>query len=84
MKLVFLGAANPETGRMIRALERSQPDFKAVGFIDNDPNKKGSQFLGLPVTNLLQARESLYHPAARFLSGGRLYEVRVSIKEVSE
>jgi sugar O-acyltransferase (sialic acid O-acetyltransferase NeuD family) len=49
MKLIFLGAANPETGRMIRALERSQANFKAIGFIDNDPKKKGTQFLELPV-----------------------------------
>lgn len=49
MKMVFLGAANPETGRMIKALERSQPNFRAHGFLDNDPAKKGTEFLGLPV-----------------------------------
>jgi sugar O-acyltransferase (sialic acid O-acetyltransferase NeuD family) len=49
MKLIFLGAANPEAGRMIRALERSNAHFEAVGFIDNDPAKKNTTFLGLPV-----------------------------------
>lgn len=49
MKLVLLGAANPETGRMIRALERTEPNFEFAGFIDNDPAKKDTQFLGYPV-----------------------------------
>lgn len=49
MKTVFLGAANPETGRMIKAVERANPNFKVLGFIDNDPRKKGCTFLGYPV-----------------------------------
>ena len=68
MKLVFLGAANPETGRMIRALERSQPNFKAVGFIDNDPNKKGSQFLGLPVFGGFEVLDELLKQDLRFVN----------------
>lgn len=42
MRFVFLGAANPETARMIRAVERVDPDFKPYGFLDNDAAKKGS------------------------------------------
>lgn len=49
MKVIFLGAANPETGRMIKAVKRTQPNFKVLGFIDNDPDKKGTTFLGFPV-----------------------------------
>ena len=49
MKVVFLGAANPETARMIKAVERSNPKFRAYGFVDNDQAKKGTTFLGLPV-----------------------------------
>jgi sugar O-acyltransferase (sialic acid O-acetyltransferase NeuD family) len=49
MKVIFLGAANPETGRMIKAVEKSTADFKVIGFIDNDPRKKGTFFLGYPV-----------------------------------
>ena len=49
MDVLFLGAANPETGRMIRAVERTQPNFRVLGFIDNDPAKKGKSFLGYPV-----------------------------------
>jgi len=49
MKVVFLGAANPETGRMIKAIEKVQLEFQVKGFIDNDPKKKGKKFLGYPV-----------------------------------
>ena len=49
MEIVFLGASNPETGRMIRAIERVDPSFRVMGFIDNDPEKKGKSFLGYPV-----------------------------------
>ena len=49
MKVVFLGAANPETGRMIKAVEKVQPSFQVKGFIDNDPKKKGKKFLGYPI-----------------------------------
>ena len=49
MRLVFLGAANPETARMIDALQATVPNFEVAGFLDNDPAKKGSSFLGYPV-----------------------------------
>ena len=49
MDVVFLGAANPETGRMIKAVGEAQPSFRVLGFIDNDPKKKGMTFLGYPV-----------------------------------
>jgi sugar O-acyltransferase (sialic acid O-acetyltransferase NeuD family) len=49
MHIIFLGAANPETGRMIKAVEKSKPNFKVIGFIDNDPLKKETNFLGYPV-----------------------------------
>lgn len=49
MDVVFLGAVNPETERMIRAVHSAQPNFNVLGFIDNDPDKKGKIFLGYPV-----------------------------------
>lgn len=49
MKVVFLGAANPETKRMILAVQRAQPNFVVLGFLDNDPAKKGTDFFGYPV-----------------------------------
>lgn len=49
MKLVLLGAANPETKRMILSIRRTRPDFEVLGFLDNDPAKKGTEFHGFPV-----------------------------------
>jgi sugar O-acyltransferase (sialic acid O-acetyltransferase NeuD family) len=49
MKLVLLGAANPETKRMILSIRRTRPDFDVLGFLDNDPAKKGTDFHGFPV-----------------------------------
>jgi sugar O-acyltransferase (sialic acid O-acetyltransferase NeuD family) len=49
MNVILLGAANPETIRVIRAVERTQPNFHVVGFLDNDPTKWGASFFGFPV-----------------------------------
>jgi sugar O-acyltransferase (sialic acid O-acetyltransferase NeuD family) len=49
MKVIFLGAANPETARMIKSVERTQANFQVLGFIDQDLQKKGTSFLGYPV-----------------------------------
>lgn len=59
MKLLLLGAANPETARMIEALEETVPDFEVAGFLDNDPAKKGTTFLGLPVLGGFDALDEI-------------------------
>ena len=46
MKIVFLGANNPETIREINVQKRFDPDFEVIGFLDNDPNKIGKSFYG--------------------------------------
>jgi len=46
MNIVLLGANNPETERVIRAVQRVNPDLEVLGFIDNDPLKKGTSFCG--------------------------------------
>ncbi|MBB1077125.1 transferase [Rhodoferax sp. 4810] len=49
MKIYLLGAANPETFRMIRALQCSTPNLVFPGLLDNDPEKHGTNYYGLPV-----------------------------------
>jgi len=49
MKVVILGANNPETARVIRAVQRVNPNFEILGFIDNDPAKKNTLFCGYEV-----------------------------------
>jgi sugar O-acyltransferase (sialic acid O-acetyltransferase NeuD family) len=59
LKIYLLGAANPETVRMIRAVERSTPKVEFAGLLDNDPKKKGTDFYGYPVLGGLELVESL-------------------------
>lgn len=49
MKIYLLGAANPETIRMIRAVQRAAPNAEFPGFLDNDAAKHGTLFHGYPV-----------------------------------
>ena len=49
MRVVLVGAANPETGRQLAAARAADPSLDVVGFLDNDPAKWGTTFLGLPV-----------------------------------
>lgn len=49
MKLIGIGANNPETLRMIKAIKGSHGNFEFIGFIDNDEEKKGNDFCGLPI-----------------------------------
>jgi sugar O-acyltransferase (sialic acid O-acetyltransferase NeuD family) len=59
MQIYLLGAANPETIRMIRAVERVTPNAHFAGFLDNDPAKKGTSFHGFPVLGGLELVGSL-------------------------
>lgn len=49
MKIVFLGANNPETLRDISAQKKNNSNFEVVGFLDNDKNKVGKDFRGYKV-----------------------------------
>lgn len=49
MKVIFIGANNPETIRMIDAVKRIYPNFDVLGFLDNDEKKIGSAFYGYRV-----------------------------------
>lgn len=49
MKIYLIGAANPESIRMIAAINKSIPHFQFLGFLDNDAAKHETQFYGLPV-----------------------------------
>jgi sugar O-acyltransferase (sialic acid O-acetyltransferase NeuD family) len=68
MKIVLLGAANPETKRMIYAVEKTQPDIEFIGFIDNDPRKAGSTFLDLPVFGGFESVAPLLQQGVQFVN----------------
>ena len=44
IKLVCLGAKNPETLRVIKAVKKVNKGFSCVGFLDNDETKWGKKF----------------------------------------
>ena len=68
MKIYFLGAANPETIRMIRAIRQVTPDIEFAGFLDNDPKKMGMDFFGYPVLGGLELVEQLAGPHVGFVN----------------
>lgn len=49
MKMILIGAKNPETIRVINAVKRSKPNLEILGLLDNDLEKKGTDFYGIPV-----------------------------------
>ncbi len=49
MKLLLMGAANPEAVRLVAAVQRVHASLEVLGFIDNDATKAGTSFFGFPV-----------------------------------
>jgi sugar O-acyltransferase (sialic acid O-acetyltransferase NeuD family) len=49
VRVVLVGASNPHTARVVAAVRRVDPDYDVVGFLDNDPARWGTTFVGLPV-----------------------------------
>jgi sugar O-acyltransferase (sialic acid O-acetyltransferase NeuD family) len=49
MKLVGLGANNPQIIKIIKRKERQDPNFKFLGFIDNDSKKWNTNFFSYPI-----------------------------------
>jgi sugar O-acyltransferase (sialic acid O-acetyltransferase NeuD family) len=68
MKVVLFAASNPETLRVVRAVQRVRPDFEVVGFIDNDPKKKGTRFCGWPVFGGFEVLEQHVGPDVRVVN----------------
>ncbi len=68
MKIVFIGAANPETIRMIGAVSRAIPGFCAYGFLDNDVEKQGGQFYGFPIFGGVESIGRLSGPDVFFVN----------------
>jgi sugar O-acyltransferase (sialic acid O-acetyltransferase NeuD family) len=68
MKIVFLGANNPQTIKEVNAQNRACSDFEVVGFLDNDPNKIGKSFYGFPVLGNLKSCRDLALNSVRFLN----------------
>ena len=68
MKIYLLGAANPETIRMIRALQRLSPNVEFPGLLDNDISKHGTDFRGIPILGGLDLVPSLAGAGVGFVT----------------
>lgn len=63
MKVYLLGAANPETARMVRAVQRSTPNVE-FALLDNDVAKQGQDFHGLAIVGGIAQVPELVRQAA--------------------
>ena len=70
MNVYLVGAKNPETRRQVLAQQSADPGFVVAGFIDNDPSKRGTTFLDLPVLGGVDVVSQLLvdDPDARFVN----------------
>ncbi|WP_341958978.1 NeuD/PglB/VioB family sugar acetyltransferase [Pseudomonas sp. RC10] len=67
MIVYLLGAANPETIRMIRAIQRSTANIE-FALLDNDATKHEKPFYGFPVLGGLEKVATLKGPSAAFVN----------------
>ncbi len=63
MMIYLLGAANPETVRMVRAVQRSTPNVE-FALLDNDVAKQGQDFHGLRIVGGIAHVPDLIRQAA--------------------
>jgi len=85
MKIYFLGAANPETIRMMIAVQKAMPNVQYMGFLDNDPSKKSKSFYGYPILGGLELVQKLSGPDVGFvnlITGSTIARYETSIKIV--
>jgi len=47
--MLILGANDPEVVRLFECFKEANPDWELVGFLDNDPEKRGINFRGYKV-----------------------------------
>jgi sugar O-acyltransferase (sialic acid O-acetyltransferase NeuD family) len=64
--LVLYGAGNPETVKLVAAINRAVPAWELLGFIDDTPEKQGGDVLGVPVLGPAAHLRRLDLDAVRF------------------
>lgn len=85
MKVIFIGASNPETIRMIESVRRISPSFQPFGFIDNDPEKHGTSFFGIPIFGGSELISTLLGNDVRFvnlITGSTIARYQVTLDAV--
>jgi sugar O-acyltransferase (sialic acid O-acetyltransferase NeuD family) len=67
VNIYLLGAANPEAVRMIRSVQRANPNVEFL-FLDNNPAKQGADFFGVPVVGGTDRVADLKGPDTLFVN----------------
>jgi sugar O-acyltransferase (sialic acid O-acetyltransferase NeuD family) len=68
VRVVLVGANNPETARQVRAARQADPSLDVIGFLDNDPTKWGTVYAGLPVLGGFEHVPALDLDGVRFVN----------------
>lgn len=68
MRVYFLGASNSETYRMMNAILKYSKDVSFDGFIDSNPEKWNTNFLGLPVLGGIEIVSKLKDDGVGFVN----------------
>lgn len=68
MRLILLGANDPEVARLIGAVRQAMPEIDDVAYLDNDAKKHGSTFLGIRVIGGSESVPSLADEETRFVN----------------
>jgi sugar O-acyltransferase (sialic acid O-acetyltransferase NeuD family) len=68
MRLVCIGANNPESVRIMNKVRGKDAAVEVLGFVDNDPAKRGTDFHGLPVFGGFECIPDLLAPDVRFVN----------------
>lgn len=66
MKLVCMGASNPEVIRVVNARKQAEPGFEFMGFVDDDEEKWGTTFYGYPIFGGIDSIPELIEQGAVF------------------
>lgn len=59
VRLILLGANDPEVVRLVCAVQQANPEIRDIAYLDNDVEKHGVNFMGIPVIGGSDRIESL-------------------------
>lgn len=68
MRLILLGANDPEVVRLLRAVQRDSTKINEIAFLDNDAAKHGTTFFGYPVLGGTELVNDLADDNTRFVN----------------
>lgn len=68
MKIILVGAKNPQTIKELQDAKRINANLEVIGFLDNDKEKKGKDFYGVPILGGFELLDSFVGQDIYFLN----------------